>query len=253
MSCQKYTEWQPKNICNKTVCPPPCNSDQDLCLSVKDGCDFKFYRVTITNLSVFVDFYFLVDVYSNTIYIILPSTIVDIYLPYESKNLILFSDPCRGEFFSKKFKLLQPCLINTTSNSFDLNISTIGNITFTKKNNPSPIPSKIYKVKFFPYIRIFNDLSESKFINAFFNDIDCGEYGYVWLPQGSFYTNEISDTQPVLAVPPEGLHKNVCEFNAESSEVQNVGEISPDIKQKINDLQNKFNINIFNKFKNDDK
>ncbi len=35
--------------------------------------------------------------------------------------------------------------------------------------------------------------------------------------------------------------------------VQNVKEISADIKEKINDLQNKFNFNIFNKFKDDDK
>ncbi len=218
--------------------PPPGNSDQGFFPSVKEGCDFKFYRVTITNLS--TSLYFLIDVYSNTSYIGQGSN-VDIYLPYESKNLIFFVD---GD---GKFKLLQPCLINTTSNSFDLNISASLNTTFTKTTNPLLIPSKIYKVKFNLDIVIFNDSIGSKFIVANNNDSNCEEHSYLWLPQGSFYTIEESERRPepvMLPVPPNNLPKTACEFNA---------DISADIKQKINDLQSKFNINIFNKFKNDDK
>jgi hypothetical protein len=192
-------------------------------------------------------------VYSNTSYIG-QGINVDIYLPYESKNLIFFV----GD--DGNYKLLQPCLINTTSNSFDLNISASLNTTFTKTTNPLLIPSKIYKVKFNLDIIIFNDSIGSKFIIANNNESNCEEHSYLWLPQGSFYTilegseRRLKPEPAMLPVPPNNLPKTACEFNADiSSEVQNVGEISADIKQKINDLQNKFNINIFNKFKNDDK
>jgi len=243
MSCQKYTEWQPKNICNKTTCPispPPCNSDQDLCLSVKDGCDFKFYRVTITNL--YVGPCDLIDVYSNTWYLIEPKTKVDIYLPYESKNLIL---QCFNE--DPFIKLLQPCLINTTINSFNLNIiddvDDVGNITFKKTIYPStPIPPKIYKVKINSIV--INKINQSNTIMAAYNDIICGDYGYVWLPQGSKYQTRSG----VFTVPPSPLLLNECEFNTDTpSEGQNVKEISTDINENVKDLQDKFN--KFNKFK----
>ena len=77
-------------------------------------------------------------------------------------------------------------------------------------------------------------------IITIYNDINCEEYDY--------------ETSNLFPVPPNNLPKTACEFTAEtSSEVQNVKEISSDIKQKINVLQNKFNFNIFNKFNKDDK
>jgi len=53
MSCQIYSNWEPKNVCKKTTCPPEtCNSNGDAkCTMINGKCDFEFYQVNISYIS----------------------------------------------------------------------------------------------------------------------------------------------------------------------------------------------------------
>ncbi len=81
MSCQIYSNWEPKNLCKKTTCPPEtCNSNgEEKCTMISyisDDID-DVYKLYLT------------DIYSNMIYIIENDTTYTLYFPYESKNLLI--------------------------------------------------------------------------------------------------------------------------------------------------------------------
>jgi hypothetical protein len=214
MSCQIYSNWEPKNVFKKTTCPPEtCNSNgEEKCTMINGKCDFKFYQVNITKASETTQI-ILTDIYSNTIYKIYASSST-LYFPIESKKLSI-----RFGNNPNIYNILEPCLINKGVNSFDLTISYLGiqfgyeifSTKFIPTKNPKPIP-KIYKVIITSIQIDYQILIDNKKIIIEKNNKTC-EYSYFWLPQGSNYYYGSAPSPPTYLVPPNDSYKNKCEFN----------------------------------------
>jgi hypothetical protein len=254
MSCQKYTEWQPKNICKKTACPPPCNSNENLCNSLDNYCPSKFYRVTISNSN--GDNVYLKDPYSNILYSLGENEIV-LYFPLESKNLILYYENDNDNCYIRiplHIELLQYCSINNLGGSFLLTIDSNGKSEFTIDNkNSKPIPSPIYKVILNPdnfAIAGYDELEQTLTWQGIIHNFCC-TYGYVWLPTNSMYINSSSEND-ICTVPPTTLPSKSCQFFADKNDTCKPVDNS-DTNKKLNNLKDKFKNFNFNKFKNVNK
>jgi hypothetical protein len=255
MSFQKYTEWQPKNICKKTACPPPCNSNENLCDSLDNYCPSKFYRVTISNSSSGSGRNVgLLDLYSNIFYFLDGNEIV-LYFPLESKNLILINEndqPCYSNL--PPIELLQYCSKNNLGGSFLLTIDSNGKSDFKiDSNNSDPIPSPIYKVILDADNFDIAEFDESEQTFPWQGIIHnfCCTYGFVWLPTNSIYTN-YSSQDDICTVPPTTLQSKSCQFFADKNDTcKPVG--NSDTNKKLNNLKDKFKNFNFNKFKNVNK